>query len=115
METSIELIEDVSAAHVPVLTSQGGKSYILGREVVWSEHLPTLGTEGDIMLADLSAYSVGIAKEISVDRSSHVYFSSDETAFRCIVRCDAQPKLATTITSSNSDVLSWLVTLETRA
>lgn len=115
METQIELIEDVAAAHVPVLTMQGGKSYILGREVVWSEHLPTVGTEGDIMLADLSAYSVGIAKEISVDRSSHVYFTSDETAFRAIVRVDAQSKLASTITASNGATLSWLVTLQTRA
>ena len=115
LETSIELIDGVSAAHVPVLSMQNGKQFLLGREIVFSEHLPQVGTEGDILLVDLSSYVVGLAKEISIDRSSHIYFDTDQTAFRAIVRVDAQSKLASTITASNGATLSWCVSLQTRA
>ena len=98
-----------------MLSSQGERSYLLGREIVWSEHLPQIGLEGDLVLADLSAFAVGIAQDLSIARSSHINFASDETALRAIVRVDAAAKLATAITASNGATLSWAVTLQTRS
>ena len=115
LQTSITLITDVSAAFVPALTMENGKWMLLGRECVFSEHLPVLGDAGDIILCDLGAYVAGITKELTVDRSEHVYFYSDETDFRSVIRIDAQPKLGSKITASNGEQLSWCISLAERA
>lgn len=76
-----------------------------------------LGDEGDIMLADLSyMYSAVKTAGIKQDISTHVYFSTQETAFRFSMRLAAQcPFKAPVRTEFGAYDLSAFVTLEDRA
>lgn len=102
-------------SHIPVMTESGGKFYILTREVLFTEKLPTLGTEGDIIFADFSQYAIGMRKDVSVEQSTHVGFSTDEVAYRAILRADGQGKWNKVLTPKNGDTQSWIVALATRA
>lgn len=107
--------ENVGGAPVPVITESNGEFRILTRPVLWTEKLPSLGTAGDLLLADFSQYIVGLRKEMSLDRSAHLGFSRDSSHFRGILRGDGQPKWSNAYTPKSGSTLSWAVTLETRA
>jgi HK97 family phage major capsid protein len=102
-------------SHVPVLTESGGKFRMLTLPCVFSEKLPTLGTVGDIGLYDFTQYVVGLRADFSLAKSQHIFFQSDKTAYRGLLRVDGQPKLQTVITPENGDTLSPFVLLETRS
>lgn len=104
-----------AGSFIPVLTSRDGQSEILLRPVIWSEKCKALGTAGDISLIAWSQYYIGLRKELTIEKSRHVYFESDETAWRAILRADGQPKWKEAYTPRNGDTLSWCVTLETRS
>jgi HK97 family phage major capsid protein len=77
-----------------------GKPYatIKGAPVVEIEWCETLGTSGDIILADMSQM-VSINKGgMQAMSSMHLYFDSDQQAFRVTFRLDAQPWWATALT-----------------
>lgn len=76
-----------------------------------------LGDEGDIILADLSyVYSVAKTAGIKQDMSTHVYWSTDEVAFKFTTRLAAQCPFKAPITTENGDFkMSAIVTLEDRA
>lgn len=99
---------------VTVLQESSGKFSLLGREVVFSEKCSAVGTEGDIILADLSQYCVGLRQEITIERSAHVRFANDEVVFRGITRLDGQGLWGSAFTPLNGPTQSWCVTLETR-
>lgn len=91
---------------------------LLGRPIIWSPHCQTLGTTGDIILADLSQYititKLGIGMETAT--SIHVKFVEDETAFRFVVRFDGQPWWASTRTPKHGNsTVSPFVALAARA
>ena len=69
-------------------------STLYGRPVVEVENMQTLGTEGDILLADFGYYLVG-QKSRSLKRATsiHLRFDYDEVAFRYVMRIDGQPWL----------------------
>lgn len=93
-----------------------GQMALLGRPLVTSDQLPVLGTEGDIMLADLSRYVVGIvggAPRLAVDSS--VAFDRDMTLFRLTIRLDGAPALHAPITPRHGPMVSSFVKLETRS
>ena len=94
-----------------------GKPYatLFGAPVVETEWNPTLGTVGDIILADMSQM-VSISKSVEQQQSMHLYFDTDETAFRVTYRVDAQPWAATALTPyKGSNTQSSFVALATRA
>jgi HK97 family phage major capsid protein len=99
----------------PGLVRQDTGGYgIMGRPCIISEKLPALGDEGDIMLVDWKQYAIGMRQEISVEASRHVYFTSDEVAWRAIMRFDGMPKWSSTYTDINGSTYSWCVTLAAR-
>lgn len=102
-------------SHIPVMTGRDGSFEILTRPVVFTEKVPTLGTVGDIILADFSQYIVGLRSDFSLAKSQHVYFASDQAAYRGLLRCDGQQKLNSPITPAYGDTLSPFVTLATRS
>lgn len=112
----------IGTGGVPVYLPPGGLSAspfasLMGRPVIPVEYAKTLGTEGDILLADWSMYK-GIRKGEGVDVNSsiHVRFLEGETAFRAIYRVDGQPKWREALTPANgTNTLSPFVTLATRA
>jgi len=61
---------------------------MLGLPVLFTEKVPAFSSQGDVLLADFSQYAVGLRKEMTLDLSKHLYFDSDETAFRSILRAD---------------------------
>lgn len=82
---------------VPVYLPAGGLSQspygtLMGRPVVPTQACNELGTEGDIIFADLKQYmSVVKSGGIKLDVSIHVYFLQDLTAFRFVLRIGGRP------------------------
>jgi len=103
-----------TGTHVQVLKESNGQFTIFGRPVIFTEKVPVLGDQGDIVFADLTQYSIGMRAGISLAVSPHVRFTTDELSFRLRVRVDGQPLLASAITPSNGDTLSPFVTLAAR-
>ncbi|MCB2184016.1 MAG: phage major capsid protein [Desulfobulbaceae bacterium] len=102
-------------SHVPVLKESNGKFYIFGVEVIFTEHMKSLGTVGDIALIDWTQYAVGLRKEVAIDKSNAPGWMEDMTDYRVIVRVDGQGTWNKAITPKNGDTLSWAVTLAERS
>lgn len=104
-----------------VFTPAGGASArpfdtLFGRPIVYLEHCPTLGTVGDIILADLSQYLVIEKAAIQSASSIHVRFLNNETVFRFVMRVNAQPGWNAALTPfKGSNTVSPFVALATRS
>lgn len=86
----------VGTAGVPVYLPAGGASgqpfgTLFGRPVVPIEYCATMGTVGDIILADMSQYQAIRKGGVQSASSIHVNFASDEMVYRFIYRVDGQP------------------------
>lgn len=103
-----------------------GPMMLKGRPIRRLEQCSTLGTVGDIILANMAGYVMayrargdggpdgapGIQKEMSM----HLEFDRNRTAFRYIIQVDGQAWQQTAITPENGTaVLSDFVTIETRS
>jgi len=89
---------------------------LMGRPVVVTEYNPTLGTAGDILLADLTQYQAIDKGGIMGASSIHVRFINDETTFRFVYRYDGQPKWDSALTPFNgTNTVSPFVTVATRS
>lgn len=88
---------------------------LMGRPVVPVEYAATLGTAGDITLADLSQY-LAIEKGAVEEASSiHVRFLYNETAFRFVYRFNGQPIWAAPMTPyKGTATQSPFIVLQTR-
>ncbi len=71
---------------------------ILGRPFFLTEKMSALGNAGDIGFFDLSYYIYAPRTPLTIDASTHVYFTTDHTAWRFTERFDGQPWLASAIT-----------------
>lgn len=71
---------------------------IFGAPVIESEHCQALNTSGDIMLASMSQYQTITKGGVKSASSIHVYFTTDQTAFRFVYRIDGQPMWSSTLT-----------------
>lgn len=87
-----------------------------GRPIVPTEACAPIGDLGDIILADLSQYlTVTKAGGVKSDVSIHLFFDTNTTAFRFVLRMNGQPWLSSAIArKSGSNTLSHFVTLEAR-
>ena len=93
-----------------------GTMSLLGRPLIVSDRCQQLGTVGDLIVADLSQYLVGIRGEARLAVDNSVGFKSDEIYFRLTMRVDGQPLLGAAITPRNgTSTLSPFVTLATRS
>jgi HK97 family phage major capsid protein len=113
------LIHQAATGVIPanfVRTDEQGVVRIKGKPVIPVEYCATLGTVGDIILADYSQV-LGIEKGgMAADSSIHVRFITNETAFRFIYRYDAQPVWNAALTPfKGSNTQSPFVALATRA
>ena len=89
---------------------------LMGRPVIEVEYAPSLSSQGDITLVDLSQYQlIEKASGIQAASSMHVRFLNDEMTFRMIYRCDGQPWWNAALTPKNgSNTQSPFITLATR-
>lgn len=92
-----------------------GTLRIKGRPVVAIEHCKTLGTVGDIVLADLSQYLLIDKGAVQSASSIHVRFLYGENTFRFTYSVNGQPIWNSPMTPKNgTDTLSPFVALATR-
>ena len=97
------------------LLNAGQYGSLMGRPVIPVEYCSTLGTVGDIVLADLSQYIVIDKGGVQTAESIHVRFAYDERTFRATYRIDGQPWHRSAITPANgSNTQSPFVALATR-
>lgn len=89
---------------------------LLGRPIVFTEYAQTLGTVGDLILANWKEYLEGQYQAQQQEESIHVRFVEHERAFKVWVRNAGAPWWKTTLTPRNSTkTLSPFVVVETRA
>ena len=89
---------------------------ILGRPVIYTDNCSSLGSAGDIILANLEDYTIikkGTARQ---DWSMHVEFLTDQMCFRMILRVNGAPMVNKPLKIKNSTLTrSPFVTLAKRA
>jgi HK97 family phage major capsid protein len=91
-----------------------GSMTILGRPVIASEKLPTLGDRGCLCFVDLSQYLVFIRQDIRAESSRDAGFGSDSTYFRIVTRVNGLGSWAAPLTPKvGAGTLSWIVVLDT--
>lgn len=110
----------VGTGGVPVWMPAGGVSgaaypTLMGRPLIFTEKMATLGDLYDIGLADFSQYIIGEKGGVNFASSIHVRFTTDETAFRFVMRYDGQPWWLATLTPKAGSTLSPFITLAERA
>jgi HK97 family phage major capsid protein len=101
-------------AQIPVFKEEASRFTLLGKEIIFTEKCPALGSKGDLILADLSQYAIGMRKEIALDRSNVPGWMEDMTDYRVIVRVDGQGTWDKPVKPKNGTTLSWAVALEAR-
>jgi HK97 family phage major capsid protein len=110
----------IGAGGIPVYMPAGGISgapfsTLFGRPIITVEYLSQLGTKGDIVLADLSQYTVIDKGDVQQASSMHVRFLYDETVYRFVYRIDGQPEWNSPLTPKNGGAtVSPFVVLATR-
>ena len=111
----------VGTGGVPVYLPANGISgapfaTLFGRPVIPVEYAATLGTVGDVVLADLSQYGLLTKGGVKQASSLHVAFTTDEMAFRATYRVDGQPLWKSALTPfKGSATQSPTITLATRS
>jgi len=75
-----------------------GIKYLYGRPVITTEFNASLNTTGDIALVDPQQYLLWEKGGVQAESSIHVYFLSDETAFRFVYRVDGKSSVASALT-----------------
>jgi HK97 family phage major capsid protein len=91
-----QLSQTVGTGGLPMFLPAGGLSAapystLFGRPVIPIEYASTLGTPGDIILADLSQYVLADKRGMQAATSMHVRFLTDEMTFRFTYRVDGEP------------------------
>lgn len=85
---------------------------LMGKRVNYIESASTEGTVGDLMFLDLSQYITITKGGMQSAQSIHVNFTTDETAFRFVLRVDGQPLWNSALTPyKGSDTQSPFVTV----
>ena len=96
--------------------AQGPPMTILGRPVIFTEKVASLGTVQDISFLDLGFYLIGDRQTIAMAASLHHKFQNDQMAYRFIERVDGQPWVRSAVTPRvSTTTLSPFVALATRA
>ncbi|MFJ5967892.1 phage major capsid protein [Streptomyces sp. NPDC093060] len=88
---------------------------ILGRPVIFTEKVSSVGTAGDINLVDFGYYLIGDRQAMQASTSTEFRFNTDKTAMRVIERVDGQPWIQSAVTpQTGSNTLSPFVKVATR-
>lgn len=89
---------------------------LLGRPIFYTENCSALGSEGDIMLVNMSQYLEGLYQPLQSAESVHVRFENHERAFKFWLRNAGAPWWRSALTPAKSAAtLSPIVTLAARA
>lgn len=72
---------------------EGEPDRLLGKPMLWNQRNPTLGTKGDLTLADFSHYLIKDGSGPFVAASEHVKFTQNKTVIKIFWNVDASPWL----------------------
>lgn len=105
-------MEDTSGHLVFMPQGISGKPYptLLGMPFIATGHLPTVGTECDLMLVDPSQYILA-SRDPKSDESIHFAFDQDMTVFRVVARYAGQIWLSDDYKTQSNDQYSFVVIL----
>lgn len=109
-----------AGAQMVVYQPKGGLSEhpfatLMGQPLLPVEFCQQVGTEGDIILTDLATILSAVKGGLQAASSMHVYFLSNEMAYRFVLRVDARSWWFNPLTpKSGGPTLSNIVTLATR-
>lgn len=84
---------------------------LFGAPLIETEYNPALGTVGDLMLISPSQYQLIEKGGIQYATSIHVYFTTDESAFRWVYRVDGAPMWNAALTLKDTNTASPFVVL----
>jgi len=85
---------------------------IFGRPYFVTEKMAGLGAANDIGVFDLSYYIIGDRSKLAIDASKHVYFTTNRTCWRFVIRVDGQPWIQSPLTPKNgTNTIGPFVTL----
>lgn len=97
-----------------IVMSPGKTLY--GYPVLFTEHVATLGTAGDVTLINFDEYLVASdVAGMQTETSIHLKFDYGQTAYRLTTRTGGMSPWAVAFTPANGDTLSPFVTLAVRA
>lgn len=114
------MVMTIGTGGVPVFLPPGGLTQapfgtMLGRPITVIEQASAPGDVGDIMLADWNEYLLLRKGTIEQASSIHVYFDTDETAFRWVLRINGRPMRQSALTPyKGSATTSPFITLAAR-
>lgn len=94
---------------------EGFPAQLLGKPIYFTEFCETLGTAGDLILADWSEYTVATLEGVKSAESMHVRFLNHERAFKFWMRNDGRSLWRSPLTPKKGATKSPFVTLATRA
>ncbi|MCK9364017.1 MAG: phage major capsid protein [Syntrophales bacterium] len=103
-----------ASAYVPVMTESNGQFYIFGRPVLFNSHSPVLGDEDDIMFVDLSQYTIGVRRDLRIEKSTIPGWTQDLLSYRALIRFDGLCTWNTYLTPKNGSTMSCIVGLGER-
>lgn len=116
------MVLNVGTGGVPLYMPAGGLSgqpyaTLYGRPCVAIEQASTLGTVGDIVLADMSQYLLADKGGMQSASSVHVRFLYDEMTYKFTYRVDGMPSWNSALTpyTGSGNTLSPFVALATRS
>ncbi len=89
---------------------------LLGRPIVISDSCSTLGTQGDVIFADMNEYWVGVKSGngagIQAASSIHLKFDYDQVAYRFTFRIDGMPWWPSVLTPRRGSTRSAFIVLD---
>lgn len=75
---------------------------LMARPLYVTEKLPALGTAGDLVFFDPSAYIIGDRQDVLIESSIHPLFTTQKTVFRVWLRVDGKPLFSDLITLADA-------------
>jgi HK97 family phage major capsid protein len=111
---SLSIAIGTGGSHVPVLSESGGEFRILTRPVIFTSHMPALGSADDVLFCDLSQYAVGLRKNVKMEKSNIPGWANDLQSYRVILRFDGLGLWNAPLTPRNGATQSWVVGLGAR-
>ena len=112
--------DGANATTVPVGPTSGmglsaapdGGWRLAGLDLIETGHLPALGTAGDLVAADFSAFAIGDRRAMTVERSQRgAGFTTDTSDFKITGRLDGRWLLRAPVTPENGETVSAVVIL----
>lgn len=91
---------------------QGIPESLDGYPIIWTRRVPSVGSEGDIMLANFSYYWVKDGSGLFIASSEHAEFKKDNTVVKVVGHVDGQSWVSEKLEAEDGTKVSPFVTLE---